>query len=99
MNIDFLYDGFKKESDKIAIIYNNKKYSYSWLIEKINECKNNFISLGLNNKVVSLIGDYDPYSIAGLIALLEIDSIIVPFNINIKKNNRLEYAIDYEVNI
>lgn len=97
MNIDFLYDRFKKESDKIAIIYNNKKYPYSWLIEKINECQNNFISLGLNNKVVSLIGDYDPYSIASFFALLEIDSIIVPFNKNIKKHNRLEYERIAEV--
>jgi len=79
MYIDFLIDVFEKNKSSTSIIWNEKSFSYKWLIDKISEqkefLKKNNIQTG---QVVSVKGDFSPVSISLLLALIENRNIIVP---------------------
>jgi len=101
VHIDFLLKVFEDNIDKNAIIYQDKVYSYKWL----DDCLNNFRHvIDLNQiesgTVVALKGDFNPNSIAMLLALIERACIIVPLvdNSNNNKNrlfniSQIEYLI------
>ncbi len=79
MYIDFLLEVFEKNKSSTSIIWNEKSFSYNWLIDKVSEqkefLKKNRIQTG---QVVSVKGDFSPVSISLLLALIENRNIIVP---------------------
>ena len=79
MFIDFLTNRFTNNIDKDAIIWKDKNYSYKWLNDHLNNFRH-FFDLNQIKKgtVVSLRGDFDPNSIALLLALVQKACIIVP---------------------
>ena len=75
---NWLIDKFKKFNSKIAIIYNDKKYTYNELYEKINEY---FIFLKdkiKKGEVIAILGDYSFENIALFFALYLNKNIIIP---------------------
>lgn len=85
MFVDFLVRRLKNNSGKTAIIWREEEYTYQWLLEKIDEARafleKNHIHKG---QVVALRSDFNPYSIAILIALIENANIIVPISYAVK---------------
>jgi acyl-CoA synthetase (AMP-forming)/AMP-acid ligase II len=85
--LNYFIKQFEKNSEKIAIIYEGKNYSYTFLIEEISHnislLKSNKIEVG---EVVALVGDFTPKTIAMLFALIENKNIIVPLVRNQFKN-------------
>lgn len=92
--IDFFLKQFEDNKDKTAIIWNGSVLNYADLISKIEEArkfiKSNNISSG---KVISLIGDFTPNAIALLLALIENNNIIAPFNYPLKDSEYIKFEI------
>jgi len=94
MIINFLLHDFKQFGDLPAIIWKKEKYSYSWLLERINYWRNEFENQKLNNgAIVALEGDFTPETIAAFLGLTANNCIIVP-QIN---SNRQNICGKYEI--
>ena len=91
----YFYEIFNNNLDENALIFNNKKYNYSDLIENINywklEIDNNNIKKG---ETVALFGDFSFNTISILFALIDNENIIVPldFSHKNKSENKLDIA-------
>jgi len=64
---------------KIAIIFEDKKYTYEKLIDQISEFELKLIEIGIKkgNRVV-ILGDHSFYSIALFFALSNLNTVIIP---------------------
>ena len=95
MYIDFLTNRFSGEIDNDAIIWRDKRFSYEWLNDNVNQFQQLIDSSPINEgTVVALEGDFSPNSIALLLALIEKACIIVPMSNNtyIKEGNLFKIA-------
>lgn len=94
MAIDFLLQRFRENQDHPSIIWQGVTISYSDLLEKYQEArfflKKNNICPGEN---VALTGDFTPNSIALLLALIDNQNIIIPFNYPIKDAEKVKFDI------
>lgn len=88
--IDFLIKNFKAEGANEAIIWEEKSFSYNWLIGQIDTSskllEENHIPVGA---VVALKGDFTPNSISLLLALIARNCIIVPLTSTLKNQETL----------
>lgn len=80
--MNFMEDKFKHFEDTLAIVYNNKEYSYKELLNKISEYKIKLQSSINPNSVVAILGDYSFENIALFFALYDNKNIIVPITSN-----------------
>ena len=100
-NIQYFFNNFKIYNSKVAIIWHNERYTYSEILNKIDnwQFKLNEISEGA---VVGLESDFSPETIAILFTLISKNVIIVPLdNSQSEKNTKkIEIAqIDYLIKI
>ena len=81
MFVDFLIKGFAENIKSKAIAWDNREFDYHWLLDKYKfwkeELKSSQITSGT---VVILEGDFTPNSVALLLVLIEVGSIIVPIS-------------------
>jgi long-chain acyl-CoA synthetase len=81
MTIDFLLDAFWANQEKDAIVWQDRMFSYGWLLNALQSCrallKDNNVPTG---SVVSVESDFSPNSIALLLALVEHRCVIVPLS-------------------
>ncbi len=101
MNIDFITDKITSYGNKIAVVTEGKEYSFNDILNEYRKAKqilkNNNVK---SNSVISLLADFTPQSIAMFLALIELDTIIVPISKTIKniesyiKVSESEYFID-----
>uniref|UniRef100_UPI0040497922 ANL family adenylate-forming protein n=1 Tax=Daejeonella sp. TaxID=2805397 RepID=UPI0040497922 len=103
MAIEFLLQKFKENEYETAIIWKEKVFNYSDLLLKYSDAKkiikDNLIKKGT---VVSLNADFTPNAIAFLLALIENENIIVPFNFPLKeviKNEIAEVEVEILFNV
>jgi long-chain acyl-CoA synthetase len=76
---DFFKNTLRNNSDKIALIYRDKSYSYNQLEEMLTFWEKNLSEKKvLPGDVVILIGDFDPMSVSGFFSLIGLNIIIVP---------------------
>jgi long-chain acyl-CoA synthetase len=77
--IQFFLERFKNNRQKDALIWKGRTYSYQWILDAIESCREQLnlhqVSRG---SIVSLEGDYSPNAIAFLLALVERTCIITP---------------------
>jgi len=85
MFLDFLFQVFEENKEKNAFIWRSQAFTYKWLHNKINDAKdiltNNNIKFG---EIAAIRSDFNPYSIAFLLALIENGNIIVPISFAVK---------------
>ncbi len=94
MSIDFLLERFRENADKPAIIWQNDTLSYQVLLDKYADAQQFLLKENIETgAVVSLTGDFTPNSIALLLALMNNQNIIVPFNAPIKDGERQKFQI------
>ncbi len=85
MFLDFLFKIFEDNKEKNAIIWRDQEFTYKWLSNKITEAKNNLINNNIKfGEVIAIRSDFNPYSIAYLIALIENGNIVVPISYAVK---------------
>jgi long-chain acyl-CoA synthetase len=84
---DFLND-FAAYSNRPALIWQNASYSYSHILERISHWRNELSTIK-SGSIVALESDFSPETIAILFALIERNTIVVPFDIHhIDKNKK-----------
>ena len=86
MHLDFLYERFERQKQKPAIIWQEREYSYSWLLD---EWKKASLFLEQHNieqgHIVALRADFNPHSVAFFLALIERKAIVVPISFAVQK--------------
>ena len=100
-NIHYFLNNFKIYNTKAAIIWHNKSYAYSEILEKIEywQFKLNVIS---EAAVVGLESDFSPETIAILFTLINKNAIIVPLDNSQSQKNKKKIEIaqlDYLIKI
>ncbi|MDE6433387.1 MAG: fatty acid--CoA ligase family protein [Lachnospiraceae bacterium] len=102
MKIDYILDRLRENKDKLAVVSDNKEYTFGDIYEEYQKVtkllEENNISSG---NVVSIIAEFTPVSIAFLVALIERDVIIVPISKTIKgKENYIRISeSQYVINL
>ena len=85
MFLDFVFKVFEKNNEKNALIWRSQAFTYKWLQKKIYDAKEILIKNNINfGEIVAIRSDFNPYSIAYLLALIENGNIIVPISYAVK---------------
>ena len=83
---------FKNYSSSNAIVWKNKSYTYSFILDRINYWRNK-LDIIASNKVIGLESDFSPETIAILFTLIEKNNIIVPLDITHSGKNERKIEI------
>lgn len=101
MHIDFLLDEFNESLDKVAIISDEKEYTYCNILNEYKEWIKTLNESKVEEKsIVAIYSDFTIKSIALIFALIENNNIIVPISPSIKTVDKFleisesEYLID-----
>jgi acyl-CoA synthetase (AMP-forming)/AMP-acid ligase II len=95
MLIDFMINVFKKNLDKDAIIWNERIYSYEWLVNRFQYWQSKIVSEGISPGTVTIIeADFSANSVALFLALTDLGCILVPLtgSVKEKKNEFIKIA-------
>jgi long-chain acyl-CoA synthetase len=85
MILDYLVAVMKKNEVNDAMIWQDRSYSYAWLLAATKSWQDRLIAEKINkNTVVALVGDFSPNAVALLLALIEHEAIIIPLSIAVK---------------
>ena len=101
MMIGFLRDVFKEHKDDDAIIWQNKVYKYSWLLEQTkiwrNIIQSNDIRSGM---VISIESDFSPNGVALFLALIDNRCMLVPLTKSVEtKKDEFKDIAEVEISI
>lgn len=91
-NIQHFLNNFNTFNDKPALIWNDKTFTYSQLIDRIAYWRTSldYINRGL---IIGLESDFSPETIAILFVLIEKKVIVVPLDINNSTKNKKKIQI------
>lgn len=79
MDTPLLFKCLYHHATKIACWYQEKSYSYAWILSRCDELAQKFSQAGVDaGSIVTVIADYHPDSLASLLALIELKAIIQP---------------------
>lgn len=79
MYTSFFIDKFEQYRSREAIVWNDKSYSYQWLLDRFYYWRDFLHQNGLNDgAIVSLEADFSPNAVALLLNLIEKNCTIVP---------------------
>lgn len=95
MFIDFLRDVFSKNRDKDAIVWQEKPFSYGFLLSQIDYWQEKLNQHNVQaGSVVMVEADYSPASVALFLALVEQQCIFVPITVSVqaKKTEFMDVA-------
>lgn len=94
MNLQWLFDRFQAVGDRPAFIWCGQEFSYGWLLARVvhwrNELEERRVAHGT---VLSIEADFSPESAAVLLALVNLDAIVVPFAAGVGPDHERELAI------
>jgi len=77
--LDWLLDVFRDNEAKTAILWRDREFTYGWLVERIQSCREALREHGITNgSIVAIEGDYSPEIVAQLVALIDLGAVIVP---------------------
>jgi long-chain acyl-CoA synthetase len=93
--IDFLLRVFETHRASEAIIWQDRAYTYAWLLERIAYWRERIQAEAIAPGTVTLIeADFSPNSVALFLALLEAQGILVPLTSSVaaKRSEFIEIA-------
>ena len=94
MDAQFLIEAFKKAPNNTAIVWKNVEITYDNLLSRIVKCSQFLIENDIKpGQVTALKGDFTPNTIAFLVALINNQNIIVPFNNPMKDSEMSKFEI------
>ena len=89
MHIGFLINTFQENKNKKALVWNDNIYYYGNLLERYNHWKEKLTENSIApGAVVVIEADFSPNSISVLLALININCIIVPITESVKRKRR-----------
>ncbi|MDR0822179.1 MAG: long-chain fatty acid--CoA ligase [Endomicrobium sp.] len=85
MNISFILESIQKNKDIPAVITDEKTYLFADIYKEYLNAKQILTDNNIKSgSIVSVIADFNPKSIALIVALIEMDCILVPISATIK---------------
>ena len=100
MHTDFLLDKFKKISDRDAIIWRDKIYSYGDILNYISDDMKILSEKIKSPKVVALEADFSPRALSLMLCLIELNCIVVPLTESVRhKKEEFKKIAEVEVSI
>jgi long-chain acyl-CoA synthetase len=76
---EFLFETFKKNKEKTAIIWRDEPFCYSWLLDRVIYWRKEIEMSGIKSgTIVGIDADFSPNSVALFLALLDRKCIITP---------------------
>jgi long-chain acyl-CoA synthetase len=80
-HLDWLFDICERNPEKPFMIWQDRSFSYSWLLETLRRHSREFDRHGIQEGTVTAIrGDYSPATVAALLALVDCGAIVVPLS-------------------
>ena len=80
-HLDWLFSVFERNTLKPFMIWQNRSFCYSWLLDAVRRYSREFDRDGIQQgAVTALRGDYSPDIVAALLALIDRRAIIVPLS-------------------
>lgn len=98
MHIDFIIDGFRERENSLGIIWNDQEITYLELLTEYQRQLKFLKEHKIINKVVALEADFSPKAVALLLALIELECIIVPLTQSVR-NKKEEFRKISEVEV
>jgi len=87
MHIDFLLEVFRENAGENAIVWQDREYSYQWLLDQIDEWRGIIKDEEIQPGAVTVLeADFSPNSVALFLALLEHNCILVPLTESVEAN-------------
>jgi len=89
MFTDFLSDIFSDNREKDALVWQDRKYLYGFLLNAFQDWRKKLDESGIaKNSVVLLEADFSPNALALMLSLIEHECIVVPFTTSVKAKKR-----------
>jgi long-chain acyl-CoA synthetase len=86
VHIDFLRERFAAAGEREALIWQDKVFSYRWLLDELNRLGSELERLSVpRGAVVSVEADFSPRAVALLLALIERNAILVPLTSSVEE--------------
>jgi long-chain acyl-CoA synthetase len=86
VHIDFLRERFAAASEREALIWRDRAYSYAWLLEELDRLTTELDKLDVaRGAVVGIEADFSPRAVALLLALIERNAILVPLTSSVEE--------------
>lgn len=92
-SLDRLLSYFNGYGNQIAVIWNERNYSYTWLLERIKYWSEILCNRGIERTVVGFQGNYCPETIALFFALMQLKNILVPLGRSSKEEQNKYFEI------
>jgi acyl-coenzyme A synthetase/AMP-(fatty) acid ligase len=98
--LDWQLERFRQNSSKQALIWHDRPYTYYDLMERYEDWLNRFSASAVQARSsVAVVGDYSPASISCLLALLQLNCIIVPLSRESKDQHSEFFKISEIINL
>lgn len=91
MIASFLMERFERFDSRPSFVWQDKGYSYAWLVKQVAVVREQLQQEGIAQCVVSLEEDYSPYAVAAMLALFEQGCIVIPIDKKLVEAKMLEY--------
>lgn len=100
-SISVFLENFKAYKQDVALIWHDQPFSYAFLFERISVWQKKLSEIPAGS-IVALESDFSPETIAVLFALIERNTIVVPFDIHHSDKNKKKAEIaqlDYLIRV
>jgi acyl-CoA synthetase (AMP-forming)/AMP-acid ligase II len=86
VHIDFLRERFAAASEREALVWRDRAYTYAWLLGELDRLSIELEELGVaRGAVVGIEADFSPRAVALLLALIERNAILVPLTSSVEE--------------
>jgi long-chain acyl-CoA synthetase len=86
VHIDFLRERFAAAGDRDALIWQDRAFTYTWLLAEVDRQVQELDALKVpRGAVVSVEADFSPRAVALLLALMERNAILVPLTSSVEE--------------
>jgi acyl-CoA synthetase (AMP-forming)/AMP-acid ligase II len=86
----WLLERMKEQPDRDFIIWREQRFTYRWLVERIEAWRARLDREGIGpSQVVAIEGDFSPESIAAMLALVERNDVLVPLTSSVHSQKEL----------
>lgn len=100
MRLSFLRDVFEQQLSSDAIVWQDRVYTYEWLLHRVDHWNQWIADHGVEpGAVTALEGDFSPNAVALFLALAENSCVIVPLTSAAKESADLKAIAQVEVSL
>jgi acyl-coenzyme A synthetase/AMP-(fatty) acid ligase len=86
VHLEFLRSVFAEHREHDALIWNDRGFTYGWLLEAMDRAADELAADGLApSSIVSIEADFSPTAVAAILALMEQSCVVVPLTESVRE--------------